>query len=456
MDFDVFIVGSGQAGIPLAARLAKVGKRVALAERSDPGGTCINYGCTPTKTMIASARAAHVARTSDRLGVQVAEVKVDLEKIVNRKDAIVRRWREEILKTFRAAGDRLTFLAGHARFAAERQLEVNGERHRAEIVILNVGARPAVPSLPGIDQIKWLDNHQLMELREVPEHLIILGGGYVGCEFGQMFRRFGSQVTIVDRVGQLLAREDPQIAAELESAFRNEGIGLELGVAVQGVTNPGRGIVLRLAGSKEVAGSHLLSATGRRPNTDDLGCDQGGVRLDDRGFIVIDDYYQTSAPGTYAVGDATGEPQFTHVAWDDHRILFDLLLGRSKRGRKGRLIPYAVFTDPQVASAGLTEREARERGVAYEVATFPFDHIARAVEVDERAGLIKLIFDPKAERILGASIVGAEAGELIHIFVTLMEANASPRVIVDARYVHPTFAEGVQAAVMKLRRFSLG
>jgi pyruvate/2-oxoglutarate dehydrogenase complex dihydrolipoamide dehydrogenase (E3) component len=294
-----------------------------------------------------------------------------------------------------------------------------------------------------------------MELREVPEHLIILGGGYVGCEFAQMFRRFGSKVTIVDRVDQLLAREDPQIAAELELAFRNEGIGLELGVAVEDVTNAARGIVLRLAGSKEVAGSHLLAATGRRPNTDDLGCDRGGVRLDERGFIVIDDHYQTSAPGTYAVGDATGEPQFTHVAWDDHRILFDLLLGRSKRGRSGRLIPYAVFTDPQVASAGLTEREARERGMDYEVATFPFNHIARAVEVDERAGLIKVIFDPKAERVLGASIVGAEAGELIHILVTLMEANASPRVIVDARFVHPTFAEGVQSVVMKLKRFSL-
>jgi pyruvate/2-oxoglutarate dehydrogenase complex dihydrolipoamide dehydrogenase (E3) component len=294
-----------------------------------------------------------------------------------------------------------------------------------------------------------------MELREVPEHLIILGGGYVGCEFAQMFRRFGSKVTIVDRVDQLLAREDPQIAAELELAFRNEGIGLELGVAVEDVTNAARGIVLRLAGSKEVAGSHLLAATGRRPNTDDLGCDRGGVRLDERGFIVIDDHYQTSAPGTYAVGDATGEPQFTHVAWDDHRILFDLLLGRSTRGRSGRLIPYAVFTDPQVASAGLTEREARERGMDYEVATFPFNHIARAVEVDERAGLIKVIFDPKAERVLGASIVGAEAGELIHILVTLMEANASPRVIVDARFVHPTFAEGVQSVVMKLKRFSL-
>ena len=455
MDFDVIIVGAGQAGIPLAMPLARVGKRVALAERSNPGGTCVNTGCTPTKTMIASARAAHVARTSGRLGVQVGDVKVDLGKVVDRKDAIVRHWREEILKSFRGARDDLTLLQGHARFVAERELQVNGQRHRAETVILNVGARPMVPSLPGIDQINWLDNRRVMELREIPEHLVILGGGYVGCEFGQMFRRFGSQATIVDRVDQLLAREDPEIAAILDSVFRNEGIGLELAVQVQGVTSAGGRVMLRLSSGKEIAGSHLLVATGRRPNTDDLGCDQGGIRLDERGFILIDDNYRTSAPGTYAVGDATGEPQFTHVAWDDHRILFDLLLGRSKRGRSGRAIPYTVFTDPQVAGVGLTERDARERGMECEVATYPYAQIARAVEVDERAGLIKVVFDPKAERILGASMVGAEAGELIHIFVTLIEANASPRAIVDARYVHPTLAEGVQSAVLKLKRFSI-
>jgi pyruvate/2-oxoglutarate dehydrogenase complex dihydrolipoamide dehydrogenase (E3) component len=455
MKEDVIIVGSGQAGIPLATRLARAGKRVVIVERADPGGTCLNYGCTPTKTMIASARAAHVARTSRRLGVQVGEVSVDLGAIVDRKDGLVRSWREELLRRLRSAGEHLTLLQGHARFVGDRELEVNGERHRAEVVILNVGARPAVPPLPGIDAVPWLDNRRAMEARSIPSHLLILGGGYVGCEFGQMFRRFGAKVTIIDQVEHLLSREDPEISAEIEAVFRNEGIGLELGTRVEWVGKEGEAILLRLSSGKDVRGSHLLVATGRRPNTDDLGCEAAGVRLDPRGFIVIDDCYRTSAPGVYAVGDATGEPQFTHVAWDDHRILFDLLLGRSKRGRGGRIIPYTVFTDPQVAGVGLTEKEVRERGIEYETATMPFGHIARAIEVDEPAGMMKVLFDPKAERIIGAAIVGAEAGELIHVFVTLMQAQASPRAIVDAEFVHPTFAEGLQSLVMKLKRFTL-
>jgi pyruvate/2-oxoglutarate dehydrogenase complex dihydrolipoamide dehydrogenase (E3) component len=237
--------------------------------------------------------------------------------------------------------------------------------------------------------------------------------------------------------------------------FRGEGIGLELGVGAERVSGQAGRISLRLAGGKDLRGSHLLVATGRRPNTDDLGCDQGGIALDPKGFIVADDQYRTSAPGTYAVGDVIGQPQFTHTAWDDHRILFDLLLGRSRRGRNGRHIPYTAFTDPQVAGVGLTEREARERGVAVEVATMPFGEIARAVEIDENAGFMKVLLDPKTEHVLGAAIVGSEAGELIHIFVALMQAGAPARAIVEAEAVHPTFAEGVQSLVMKLPRYAL-
>src|SRR6266851_307321 len=391
MKLDVIVVGSGQAGIPLAARLARAGKRVLLAERAEIGGTCVNTGCTPTKTMIASARAAHVARTAARLGVRAGPVEVDLPAVVDRKDAIVRRWRE----------------------GAEKRL------------------------------------------REVPSHLIVLGGGYIGCEFGQMFRRFGAQVTIVDVVPHLLSREDPEISSALEAVFRDEGIGLELGAGAERVSGQAGRIALRLSGGKELRGSHLLIATGRRPNTDDLGCDAGGIALDPKGFIVADDEYRTSAPGTYAVGDVIGQPQFTHTAWDDHRILFDLLLGRSRRGRQGRHIPYTAFTDPQVAGVGLTEREARERGIQYEVATMRFAEVARAVEVDEKTGVMKVLLDPKTERVLGAAIVGSEAGELIHIFVTLMQSGAPARAIVEAEFVHPTFAEGVQSLVMKLQRFAL-
>jgi len=455
MKFDVIVVGSGQAGVPLATRLARAGKQVLLAERGELGGTCVNSGCTPTKTMIATACAAHVARTAARLGVRAGPVEVDLPAVVDRKDAIVGKWREMVEKRLRKAGDKLTLLRGQARFTGERRIEVAGQTHTADVVVLDVGARPVTPPLDGLTSVPWLDYETVLQLRELPSHLLILGGGYIGCELGQMFRRFGAQVTIADVGPHLLSREDPEISSALEGVFRDEGIGLELSAAAERVSGQAGRIALRLAGGKELRGSHLLVATGRRPNTDGLGCDKGGIALDPKGFIVADDEYRTSASGTYAVGDVIGQPQFTHTAWDDHRILFEILLGRSSRGRSGRAYPYTAFTDPQLAGVGLTEREAKKRGIAYEVATMPFASIARAIEVDETAGILKVLLDPKTERVLGAAIVGAEAGELIHVFVALMQAGASARAIVDAEFVHPTFAEGVQSVVMKLNRFSL-
>lgn len=455
IDFDVIVIGSGQAGVPLAARLADSGRRVLLVERGELGGTCVNYGCTPTKTMIASARAAHVARTAGRLGVRVDGVALDLAAVVDRKDRLVRQWRDSVAKRLTRAGANLTLVRGHGRFVSPRQIEVDGERYRAEIVVLNVGVAPDVPAIRGLNMVPWLDNASILDVRELPEHLLVLGGGYIGCEFGQMFRRFGSRVTIVNRGASLLDRADPDVSAAIEEVFRTEGIELVIGATAQAVSREGREIRLELAGGRALRGSRLLVATGRRPNTGALGCDAAGITLDNRGFVQVDDRYRTTAEGVYAVGDVTGQPQFTHTSWDDHRILFDLLLGRRQSGREGRIIPYTVFTDPQVAKVGLTEREAREHGVSYEVATMPFGHIARAIEVDERAGLMKVLLDPGSERILGAAIVGAEAGELIHVFVALMQAGASARAIVDAEFVHPTFAEGVQSLVMKLKRYAL-
>ena len=453
MTFDVIIIGSGQAGVPLATRLAAAGRQVLIAERGDFGGTCVNTGCTPTKTMMASARAAQVARNCARLGVRVGPVEVDLAAVVDRKDAMVRKWSEGVGKRLQA--DRLTVARGHARFVGERKIEVSGAVHEAKEVIINTGARPVVPPLPGLASVPALDNATVMQLRQLPGHLLVLGGGYIGCEFGQMFRRFGARVTLIDHNPHLCSREDPEISSALEEAFRKEGIGLELGAKVLGVSGRAGEITVRLEGGKEVRGSHLLVAAGRRPNTDDLACDKAGVALDAKGNVVTDDDYQTSAPGIYAVGDVTGGPQFTHTSWDDHRLLFDLLQGRSKKGRRGRNVPYTIFTDPQVAGVGLSERAAKERGIAYEAASLPFGNVARAIEVDETAGLMKVLIDPKTERVLGAAIVGAEAGELIHIFVALMQAGASARAIVDAEFVHPTFAEGVQSLVMKLPRFAL-
>lgn len=453
---DVLVIGSGQAGVPLAARLAASGKSVVLFERGPLGGTCVNSGCTPTKTMVASARAAHVARTAKRLGVEVGDVRVDLAAVVDRKDAIVRRWQRGVERHLGSAGDRLRIVRAAARFTGPRTLGAAGARFRGETVIVNVGARPAVAAIPGLASVPFLDSTTILNVRQLPGHLVIVGGGYIGCELGQMFRRFGSAVTIVDGGGHLLGREDADVSMALEDVMRSEGIALELVASVESVrSDGGSGVVLRLKDGKEIAGTHLLVAVGRRPNTDDLGCDAAGVALDARGFVQTDDGYATSAPGVYAVGDVAGSPQFTHSSWDDHRILFERLRGNTTRGRADRLIPYTVFTDPQVAGVGLSEKEARAHGVSYELATMPFGDIARAIEVDETAGLMKVLIDPATESVLGARIVGAEAGELVHVFVVLMEAKASVRAIVDAELVHPTFAEGVQTLVMRLERFKL-
>jgi len=455
MNHDVIVVGSGQAGGPLATRFAGAGKRVLLVERKHFGGTCINYGCTPTKTMVASARAAHVARRAARLGVKTGEVRVDLAAVVDRKDAVVRQWRDGLARKFEGTGENLATVKGHARFVGSREIEVNGERHRGEVVIVNTGGRPLVPPIAGLDAVPWLDNAKVMDLRALPAHLVVLGGGYIACEFGQMFRRFGAEVTIVQRGPHLFDREDVDVSEAIEGVFREEGIHLVLGAEGKSVAKKADEIVLTLGDGKQVRGSHLLVAVGRRPNTDDLHCEAAGVKLDKRGAVIVDDRYRTSAEGVFAVGDVTGGPQFTHTSWDDHRILYDLLAGTGKRTRADRLVPYCVFTDPQVARVGLSERDAKEKGIEVEVANLPFGSIARAIELDETAGTMKVLLDPKTERVLGAAIVGKEAGELIHIFVALMQAGATASAIVDAEAIHPTFAEGVQSLVMSLPRYEL-
>jgi len=453
MDFDVIVVGSGQAAIPLAARLAGRGKKVLLAERAELGGTCVNTGCTPTKTLIASARAAHVARTAGRLGVHAQSVRVDFGAVIARKDAMVARWREGVAKKIAGAGENLRVVMGHARLAGGGTVEVAGERHRAPVVVLNVGARPSVPPIPGLDQVPWLDNGRLLALRELPPRLVVVGGGYIGCELAQAYRRLGSEVTLVEPAPHLLGHEDEEASRAVEDVFRGEGIRLHLGAGVASVSGgPGR-VEVALARGAAVEGTHLLVATGRRPNTDDLGCDAGGVKLDPRGFVAVDERYRTSAAGVYAVGDVTGGPQFTHVAWDDHRLLLDVLDGKPSRGRSGRVIPYTAYTDPQVAGVGRTEREAKAAGLRYEAATMSFGAIARASETDETAGTLKILVEPDTERIIGASIVGAEAGELIHVFAALMQAGAPARTVVDMECVHPAFAEGLQSLVMRLERY---
>jgi pyruvate/2-oxoglutarate dehydrogenase complex dihydrolipoamide dehydrogenase (E3) component len=452
---DVIIIGSGQAAVPLATRLVAAGRRVVLAERGHPGGTCVNAGCTPTKALIARARVAHVARNAARFGVHAGEVSVDFAQVMAQKTSIVQRWRNGIEHRLQKAGDALRFVRGHACFVAPHVVEVNGERFAAERVVLNVGARPAVPDIAGLTGLPYLTSTSALELTALPSRLVIVGAGYIACELGQMFRRFGSEVTLVAPSASLLSREDPEVSAELAAVFRNEGIALELGQPISRATFAGGAVELKLADGRSLFGSHLLVATGRTPNTADLGCEAGNVKLDASGHIVVDDRYETSAPGVFAVGDATPGPQFTHVSWDDHRVLFDVLCGKPARARSDRRVPHTVFTDPQVAGVGLSATEAKARGFDVEVASMPFGSIARAIETDETAGIVRLVLDRESERILGARIVGVDAGELIHVFCVLMQAGATARAVVDAEFVHPTFAEGLQSAVMTLPRYAL-
>ena len=305
---DVIIVGTGQAGVPLATRLVAAGQRVLVAERALAGGTCANVGCTPTKAMIASARAAHVARTAGRLGVHARELEVDFDAVVSRKDALVGRWRAGVERRLAAAGDNLRFVRGHARFVAPGAIEVAGERHEAERIVINVGARSASPDIPGLEDVPWLDSARLLDVRALPKHLLVLGGGYIGCELGQMMRRFGAAVTIVAPSARILALEDPDVSEALEGAFRGEGIALQLGKRVVRISRAVEDIVLGLEGGGEVRGSDLLVATGRRPNTDDLGCDAAGIELSAGGHVVVDERYETTARGTYAVGDCVPGP----------------------------------------------------------------------------------------------------------------------------------------------------
>jgi pyruvate/2-oxoglutarate dehydrogenase complex dihydrolipoamide dehydrogenase (E3) component len=455
MQYDTVVIGSGQAGVPLATRLAAEGERVLLVEKADLGGTCVNSGCTPTKTMIASARAAHVARNAARLGVRTSTVSVDLGAVVDRKNAIVSKWREGVRRRLEKAGPGLTLLQGHARLAGGREILVGSERHEGKTIVIDVGGRPVTPGIPGLRDVPFLDNESVMTLRDLPGHLVVLGGGYIGCEFAQMFRRFGSAVTVIDHMDRLLSREEPEASDALGEVFEGEGMELAMGAKVTHVGREGDEIVVSVEGGRAFRGSHLLVAIGRRPNTDDLGCEQGGVALDPRGFIVVGDDYRTSAPGIYAVGDCTPGPQFTHAAWDDHRLLFDELKGRPHRKRSERLVPITAFTDPPLARVGLTEKEAKEEGIPYEVATMPFGQVARAIEIDETAGVMKILLDPRSEKILGVTIVGAEAGELIHVFVPVVDQGLKARALVDPEYVHPTFAEGLQSLVMKLPRYAL-
>ena len=449
--YDAIVVGAGQGGGPLAAALAQAGRRTLIVERAHAGGTCVNEGCTPTKTMIASGRVAYLARRGDDYGVRTGAVRVDMARVRERKRAIVDSFRAGSERRLREQ-DGLDYVMGEARFTGPRALEVRPNDGSApfavgaEVVVLNVGTRPAPPPVPGLAGVGALDSTTIMELGETPDHLIVLGGGYVGLEFGQMFCRFGSRVTVVQRGPQLLGREDPDIAGAVAAILREDGIEVLLETeAKRAERDPGGAIALTVAGpdgERRLVGSHLLAAAGRAPNTGDLGLDLAGVATDRRGFVAVDDRLATSASGVYALGDVVGGPAFTHIAYDDYRILKANLLDGGNRTTADRLVPYTVFTDPQLGRVGLTETEARKTGRNIKIASMPMSSVARALETDEPRGLLKVVVDADTDRLLGCAILGIEGGELMSMLQLAMLGNLTSATLRDAVFAHPTLAEG--------------
>jgi pyruvate/2-oxoglutarate dehydrogenase complex dihydrolipoamide dehydrogenase (E3) component len=444
MKYDAIIIGSGQAGNPLAYRLADLGWSVALIEKKELGGTCINVGCTPTKTMVHRAQVAHYARNSARWGVNASNVSVDLAKIVAQKD--------EVVLSFRGGQQRqvdkrakLRLHLGHARFVGPHQLKVGEDLLESEKIFINTGGRPNIPTIPGLDTVSYLTNETAMQITTLPEHLLILGGGYIGLEFGQMFRRYGSRVTVLHTGKQIVPREDPEIAAELQKALEAEGMQFLLNTRTTRVENKNTAVTLSFessAGPSNVTGSRLLIATGRRPNTDDLGLDRAGIETDKNSFIKVNARLETNAPGVWALGDCKGGPAFTHIAYNDFQIVYGNLVEGKDLTIENRLVPYCVFTDPQLGGVGMTEKEARAKGFKLKIGKCPMTYVARAIERGETAGLMKIVVDASNDRVLGASILASEGGELVQILGTLMLANQPHTLLKGAVYIHPTLAEG--------------
>ena len=446
---DAIIIGAGQAGGPLAGALAQAGRRVALIEREHVGGTCINVGCTPTKTMVASARVAYLARRGADYGVHTAPVRVDLARVRQRKRDIVESFRGGSERRVREAGVQL--IDGEARFVGERRVAVRlcdgSERTlSAPVIVLNIGARPNDPGIPGLDTVPALTSTTIMELDAVPERLLVIGGGYVGLGFGQMFRRFGSDVTIVQRAPALLGREDPDVADAVAEFLREDGIDVRLATEPLRVARQDDGrialTVRDASGEHTVVGTHLLVAAGRVPNTEALALDAAGVRADARGFVVVNERLETSAPGVYAVGDVTGGPAFTHIAYDDFRILRRNLLGDGGGTTAGRLLPYVMFTDPQLGRVGLSETDAVAQGHDVRVARMPMSWVARALETDEPRGFMKVVVDVTTERMLGAAVLGTEGGELMSALQLAIMGGLPYTALRDGVFAHPTFSEG--------------
>jgi pyruvate/2-oxoglutarate dehydrogenase complex dihydrolipoamide dehydrogenase (E3) component len=449
--YDAVVIGSGQAGTPLSAALAAAGWRTALIERAHVGGTCVNVGCTPTKTMVASARVAYLSRRSADYGVHAGAVRLDQPEVRRRKQAVVERFRDGSLKRLEGTPN-LDLLSGDARFDGPRSVEVRltaggTRRLKGAKFFINTGCRPSRLAVEGAGAIDVLDSSSIMELGTTPEHLIVLGGGYIGLEFGQMFRRFGSRVTVVQRGARLLSREDPDVADAVASLLREDGLEIHLETSAARVErSAGGGVRATLrgpSGELRLEGSHLLAAAGRVPNTEGLNLAAAGVAVDAIGFVKADERLETSAPGIYALGDVKGGPAFTHISYDDFRILRSNLLEGGRAVTTGRLVPYTVYIDPQLGRVGLTESEARAQGRKIRVARMPMAWVARAIEMDETRGFMKAIVDAETGLILGCAVLGVEGGEIMSQLQIAMMGKVPYPVMKEAIFAHPTLAESL-------------
>jgi pyruvate/2-oxoglutarate dehydrogenase complex dihydrolipoamide dehydrogenase (E3) component len=449
--YDALVIGAGQSGGPLSTALAQAGKKTAIVEREHVGGTCVNVGCTPTKTMVASARVAYLARRAADYGVSTGPIRVDLSVVRQRKRSIVESWQAGSRSKIESA-EGVELLMGAARFSGPKTVAVqmnDGTQRelRAEQIFINVGTRNSQPPIEGLDSVPALDSTSIMELGDVPEHLIVLGGGYIGMEFSQMFRRFGSDVTVIQRGPQLLPREDADIGDEVADILRDDGITVLLNTNAKRVEQAADGGIALTAesveGEQTVRGSHLLVATGRRPNTDLLNVEAAGLETGPKGVLVVNDRLETNVPGIYAMGDVKGGPAFTHISYDDFRVIRTNLLEGGSASIAGRMVPYTVFIDPQLGRVGLTEEQAREQGYNVRVAKLPMSSVARAIEFDETRGVMKAVVDADTEQILGAAILGLEGGEVVNVLQVAMMGQLPYTALRDGVLPHPTLAESL-------------
>lgn len=455
--FDAIIIGTGQAGPSLAGRFSAAGKSVAIIERGKFGGTCVNTGCIPTKTMVASAYAAHIARRGDEYGFAVnGDVHVDMKRVKARKDAVSGRSNKGVEELLRGLKN-CAVIQGHARFQSSYTVVVNDELLQAEKIYINVGGRASVPEMPGVHDVPFLTNSSMMDVDFLPEHLVIVGGSYVGLEFAQMYRRFGSEVTIVEMGPRLIGREDEDVSQTVREILEAEGVGIRLNAKCISLAKQNAGVVVRVdchEGAPEVSGTHVLLAVGRIPNTGDLGLDRAGVAVDDRGYIVVDDQLQTNVPGIWALGDCNGRGAFTHTSYNDYEIVADNLFNHDHRRVSDRIQAYALYIDPPLGRCGMTDDEIRKSGRRARVANYPMSRVSRAFEKAETQGFIKITVDAETKQILGAAILGTGGDEVIHVLLDVMYAKAPYTVIQRAMHIHPTVAEYLPTILSKLEPFS--